>query len=332
MPRIRTAFLGTGGIAGKHANTLFKHAEVQIVAGCDVSDAAVNGFLDRVLPKDAPRPAVFTDAAQMYAQAKPDAVVICTPHTLHFDQGIQALNAGCHVLMEKPMVTSVDHAYQLADKVKQVGKIFAVAYNTPCTPEFNYLRNCIRTNRLGKLQLVCGYISQNWRNLTIGLWRQKPELSGGGMAYDSGAHLLNSVVWAVESPVASVFAQIDNCNTPVDINSALNIRFQNGVMAALAIGGNTSMGGTFCTFMFEQGRIDIDGWSGTWMQVYENERQIKYPPVPGEPTDPAANFIDAILGRAEPCTTPRNGIQHSELMDAIYQSARTGLPAAPPQR
>ena len=105
----------------------------------------------------------------MYAALKPDAVLISTPHTQHYEQGKQALAAGLHVFMEKPMVTSLDQAYALAEHVKQSGKIFVIGYNTPCSGEFIYLRDLIRTQVLGKLEMVTGFISQDWLRFTTGL-------------------------------------------------------------------------------------------------------------------------------------------------------------------
>src|SRR5262249_57307566 len=110
---------------------------------CDVDEAFLTRFVERNLADYERRPPFFTDPAKMYAEAKPDAVVIVTPHTLHFEHGMQALQAGCHVLMEKPMVTDSDQAHRLAAEVEKAGKIFTIGYNTPCTPEFKYLRDLI---------------------------------------------------------------------------------------------------------------------------------------------------------------------------------------------
>src|SRR5436309_472817 len=144
MPQVKVAILGCGGMAGAHARRLKGHRDVQIVGLSDVDTAHVQAFIDRHLADYSSKPAIFTDAARMYAEAKPDAVVIVTPHTLHFEHGMQAIQAGCHVLMEKPMVTDAGQAHQLAAAVEKSGKTFVVGYNTPCTPEFKYLRNLIR--------------------------------------------------------------------------------------------------------------------------------------------------------------------------------------------
>lgn len=328
--KLRFVLLGCGGMMGGHARRLNDHPEAEIVGLCDVSAEIVKAFAERNLA-GAPAPAFYTDAAAMYTEQQPDAVVISTPHTQHYAQGVQALEAGCHVYMEKPMVTSLEHAYALADKVTETGKVFVIGYNTPCSPEFFYLRQLIRDGALGKLELVTGFLSQDWLRFTTGMWRQEPELSGGGQAYDSGAHLYNSLCWSVESDVEEVFAFVDNHGAKVDINSVTSIRFANGVLANITVGGNCPGGGSFMAFIFDRGRVEIDGWGASWIKVWKGPEQVKYPPITpdmGAPS-PLHNFIDAIMGRAEPRTSPRNGIIQSQLMDAVYESQRTGQPAKP---
>lgn len=335
MAKIRLAMIGCGGNSSGHARNMNRNPDVQIVAACDVNTDIANNYITRNLPELTPKPAAYDNLDKMLAEVKPDAVLISTPHTLHFEQGMKALDAGCHVFMEKPMVTAADDAYTLADKVKKTGKVFIIGYNTPCSGNFYYLRKAIRENTFGKLELVTGYITQNWKRGTTGTWRQKPELSGGGQAYDSGAHLLNSLCWSVESNVAEVYAFIDNCGTPVDINSSINVRFENGAFAGIVISGNCpGPGGTHMAFIFDDGRIEIDGWGGGWIRVFDNKKLIEPSPVTPEMSAGSAdqNFIDAIMGRAEPRTSVMNGIIHSELMDAIYESAKTGVPSKPKRR
>ncbi len=329
MERVRVGILGCGGISGGHARRLQALEAADLVALCDVDASITSAFRAKHMPQS--DVAAYTDPAKMYAEAGLDGVIIATPHTLHFDHGMQALDAGCHVFMEKPMVTQADQAYQIAEKVEQTGKVFTIGYCTSCTPAFGYLRDRIRAQTFGSLELVNGYLCQNWLKATTGKWRQDPALSGGGQAYDSGAHILNSLVWSVETPVSEVFAFIDHHGTQVDINSAMAIRFQNNVMATLAIGGNCAKGGQHMAFIFEHGRVEIDGWAGTYIRVFADGEE-ETPVLPEEDGSPLANFVDAVLGRAEAKTGPQNGIHHTELMDAIYESAETGRPARPKAR
>lgn len=332
--KVRIVLLGCGGMMGAHAQRLRNHPDVDIVGLCDVSEELVKAFAAKHLIGTPHKPQIFTAAGAMYAALKPDAVLISTPHTQHFEQGMQALAAGLNVFMEKPMVTSLDHAYALAEEVKKSGRIFVVGYNTPCSGEFIYLRELIRNKTLGKLELVTGFISQDWLRGTAGQWRQNPALSGGGQAYDSGAHLFNSLCWSVESDIAEVFSFVDRHGSQVDINSVSTIKFANGVLANITIGGNCPGGGSHMAFIFDGGRVEIDGWGAGWINVWKGSEKVKYPPITAEMGAPSPdhNFIDAILGRAEPRTSARNGIIQSQLMDAIYESERTGQPARPQRR
>lgn len=328
MAKLRVGIVGCGGMGGVHARRMQKMEEVEIAALCDLTEEIAGKFLEKNFPEGARDIPIYAGTSAMYAGTTLDAVVIATPHTIHFAQGMEALDAGCHVLMEKPMVTAAEDAYTLADRVKASGKIMTIGYNTPCTPQFAYVREKIRAGAFGKLELVSGFLCQDWLRPTTGKWRQDPAFSGGGQAYDSGAHLLNSMVWSVESRPAEVFAFVDNHGIQVDINSVIAIRFANGVMGSICIGGNCSKGIGNMSFIFERGRIDIDGWGGSWIDVFADGEPMdpEFPKIDGTPD---RNFVDSVLGRCEPKTSPVDGIHHTELMDAIYESARTGMPARP---
>ncbi len=323
-PPLRFGILGCGGMARQHAQQFVKHPDAVLVALCDVSPEAAQGLAEFVTAQGGERPVCYPDATAMYRNAALDAVVIVTPHTQHYQQGLEALEAGCHVMMEKPMVTNSDDARALASAAAGADRVLMVGFITSYKPVFQYLREQIRTRALGNLQLVNGYLSQSWLKPTTGKWRQDPALSGGGQAYDSGAHLLNSLMWSVESPVERVFALTDNLGSEVDINSVIALRFANGVMASLAISGDCPSAGSHMVFIFDDGRVEIDGWMGNFIKVWKG-KEVFEPELPESVGTPINNLIDVLRGRAEAATTPTNGILHSELMDAIYESAATGL-------
>jgi predicted dehydrogenase len=332
---IRLAILGCGGMAAEHVRRIKKRNEsendVEIVALCDVNPDALKEWRDKNIGEQATPAQIFTDAATMYAEGKPDAVIINTPHTLHFEHGKQALEAGLHVLMEKPMVTNSDDAKKLAEIAEQSGKVFSVGFNTSCMPEFQWLRDTAQAGEngggeYGKLQLITGWLSQNWKKNSVGKWRQDPALSGGGEMYDSGAHLFNSLVFVVGQPIAEVHAFVDNSGTAVDINGSVNLRFANGVFATVTIAGDCTENGTNMNLFFERGRAEIDpcGWSNNPIKLWKNGQYVRYPKIEGEPVTPTQNFFEVIQGRDHVRATAQNGIVHSQIMDAIYESARLG--------
>ena len=331
---IQMAILGCGGMSGAHARRYKDNPAVQIVALCDVKPEIVEAYIARNLPDVSPKPKIYTDPARMYGENSLDAVTIVTPHTMHFKHGMQAIEAGLNVFMEKPMVTDSADAHALKEAVEASDRILVVGYNSSCTPQLQWLREAIRTNKFGKLETVTGWLSQSWAKGTAGSWRQDPSLSGGGQMYDSGAHIFNSLVWSVEAPIERVFAFSDNLGTPVDINSVVAIKFRNGVLATMTINGNSASSAAGMVYNFEDARVEVDGWGGNWARLYDKgygskELEIE---LQGKAQTPNDNFIDALLGRAAPLTSPQNGINHSELMDAIYQSIETGEAAEPVTR
>jgi len=329
MSKVKIAILGCGGMSGAHAGRYKENPDVEIVALCDVSSEIVEGYIERNLPDYSPKPQVFTDYDAMLRESGADAVTIVTPHTMHFEHGLKAIEAGLHVFMEKPMVTDSGDAAKLKEAVEKAGKILVIGYNTPCTPAFRWLREAIRSGRYGKLETVTGWQTQEWAKATVGTWRQNAALSGGGQMYDSGAHMFNSLVWSVESNVDTVFAFTDNVGTPVDVNGTVAIKFSNGVLATMTISGDCTAGGAGMYYAFENARVDVDGWSGHWIKVFTGWGDAEQIELEGEAQSPNDNFIDAILGRAEAQTSPLNGLIQSQLMDAIYQSAASGQPAKP---
>ena len=318
---IKLAFLGCGRIIRKHAGILEARDDYELTALCDVSTEICETARDTHFPGTSPE--IFTDARAMLAESSADAVVVMTPHTMHYEHASAVLESGRHVFIEKPMATSTEQARALAALAESRDRVVAVGYNTASTRAFHYLREQIRGGTFGRLELVCGYLSQNWMVATTGTWRQKPELSGGGQAYDSGAHILNSLLWSVESPPETVFALADFKDRPVDINSVLSVRFVNGVLGNITISGNCANSGRHMTFIFENGRVDIDGWVGEWINVFADGHP-ESPSLDGPESYPITNFLDAVNGTAEVAAGVTTGLNLCMLMDGIYESARSG--------
>jgi predicted dehydrogenase len=325
---VHLALVGCGGMANWHAQQLQKVPDAKIVALVDTVAAHTKSFKEKYFP-DA---AEYTSYDAMLAQPpkKLDGVVLVTPHTLHYGQAKSAMEHGLHVLVEKPMVTSSEHAYDLWKTVKKTGKLLGITFQSPYTGEFGYLAAERDAGRLGKVQLISGWLSQNWANVTKGLWRQDPKLSGGGQMYDSGAHLLNAFMWLMNDPVVEVACFYDRCNTPVDINGVAILKFQNGALGSIAIGGN-------CPANFQHGiQIQTDkliiktDQYGSFLEMTAGEGRRIYPKIDFDPrpaaSTPHLNFVEAIGGREKLRAPVRYGVLLSAMMDAMYESADKHAP------
>ena len=325
--RLRVALVGCGGMGVHHANSLLDIPEVQVTALCDIVKRKASKYVREIFAPKGVTPAVYTDYNEMLAADSLDAVVIVTPHTAHYPQVRDGLDAGLHVLDEKPMVTSAPHARELVALAKKKRRVLAIAFQAPVSVEYAYAADVIRRGDLGELQVVDAYLAQNWLTPMIGTWRQDPKFSGGGELYDSGAHMLNGMMWLVDSPVRRVFAMLDHCGSKVDINGTVSVLFENGCLGSVACAGNASLGmDSGLTVYGTTGAIKTGIWGGVLEHYDARGERVRYPSVPYKPLTPQRNFVDAILGRDTLRCPGRFGVLLAELMDAIYESANTGLP------
>jgi predicted dehydrogenase len=295
--------------------------EAEIVALADTHPENLNRFVNEIFSGQA-TPRTFADHRAMLAEVPLDGVVIVTPHAHHFPQAIDAIDAGCHVLIEKPMVIRTADAKTLIGHAEANKRLLSIAFPGPFTCEFQYIRNLIASGELGEIYLINGVCSQPWLKSVGGTWRTTLELSGGGNLYDSGAHMFNAMLYLTGLSVSEVFAFTDNKGQEVDIISSLALRFTKGALGSAVVSGDAPV--------FEQG-IYIHGTKGSAkasiyggsMEVWIGAEKVKYPQVP-----PAIslqqNFIDCIRGRATTPSPAVLGLRQARLMDAIYESARTG--------
>jgi predicted dehydrogenase len=223
------------------------------------------------------------------------------------------------------MVTSSAHAKKLAEKVKKTGLLLQVSFQASYSAEFAYIRHVLQNGGLGELQTVTAWSHQGWKpegGKETWKWRLDPKLSGGGQMYDTGAHLFNAIAWAMDRPVEEVFCWIDNKGMPVDINAVMTIRWEGNVLGTATISGNNPGWDEGIIIAGDKGRLHT-GIHGSRLEHYDTRGKIKYPPVNFPHSSPDRNFVDCLLGKAEPMCPVRYGILHSWLMDALYRSAKT---------
>ena len=328
MKKLRIGVIGCGGMSRVHGRAWTAPAmasQVEIVGLCDPDRANLDRYQREIFEPVRQKPPVFDDYRALLESVPMDGVLIVTPHTQHFDQTMAALDAGCHVLVEKPMVMRADHARQLIARARKRKRIVSVAFPGPFSPEFAYIRRLMERGALGRVQVVDAFVSQNWLELTRGTWRQDPKLSGAGQAYDSGAHMFNAILYLTGLKPVEVFAWSDNRGTPVDIDTVAVIRLANGAFASATVAGNDWTGW--------DSAVHISGTKGTVrtaihggrVEQWDSKGRVQYPRVTPVPSM-YQNFVDCIRGRAETPSPPVWGLRQALLMDALYHSVRTGKP------
>ena len=320
MKKVRIGFIGCGGVSNGHAYRIAGMPDAQIVALCDTNESTLKTFKERH-PELAKTP-TFGDWRKMLEAVKLDAIEIHTPHTLHFEQIMAGLDHGLHVLTEKPMVCKTEHARAVVKKAKETGLKVQVSYQRHFDRGFRFAKELIAEGKLGKIQFVAAQQSQEWKRATAGSWRQIPELSGGGQLNDSGSHLVDIVLWVTGLVPEKVTAVIDNCGTPVDINSAVSVQFKGGAQGTFSIVGEGLRWWEDVTIWGEKGIIAFRNGFPT-MYVSEDGEVHLPQRMPGG-TDPDRNFVDAILGKAELESPAECGLRVIQLTEAAWESAALG--------
>lgn len=320
--KIRVGIIGVGGISFGHIRDFIGSPDSEVVALVDNDPKRLEIAAEKV-PELAGIPK-YSNYRDMLKIGGLDAVQISTPHTLHYEEIMDSLDADLHVLTEKPMVCKTVHAKDIVNKAEQAGKVVMISYQRHFQPQYRYVRDMVRSGKLGEINFISALQCQRWKKGTIGTWRQMPELSGGGQLNDSGSHLVDIILWTSGLTTESVHAFIDNRGTPVDINSAINLRFTNGAQGSLSIVADTTVG------WYE----DFTIW-GTQGTIFYRNGKLFYCNGNSEMCEPSdlpeggsinQGFLDTILGRTENWVPPVCGLRVIELTEAAWKSAETGEP------
>lgn len=315
MESVKVGIIGAGGISHLHVKQLGEITNATIVAIADPNtnnrDALIKRFnLENV--------AQFNDHHDMLEEIPMDAVIISSPHTLHFEHVMDALNHHCHVLIEKPMACSFEEAETLIEAANKANRILQVSYQRHFEPAFLYIRDAISSGAVGNLTSVTASLYQEWKHLSSGTWRQNPSLSGGGMLMDSGSHIIDILLWTTRLKPIEVESKLEQHDSPVEIDSFTSIRFENNVVAGLNIVGNAPCWYETYVFCGEDGAIFYENGNVVLRKLGKDPI---IPELPQQTTNSDRSFIDSILGYHDVLVPGAFAKEVVKLTEMVYQSA-----------
>jgi predicted dehydrogenase len=193
---LRAGIIGLG-IGTVHAKGYTAQHGAELVALCDLDDQRLRSLAKQY---DVPDERCYTDYRKMLAECKLDIVSVCLPNSMHAETSIAALEAGAHVLCEKPMAPSVAQAKQMMAVSQRVGKQIMIAYNYRYRADVQWMRRMIKAEQLGQIY----HVHAMWRRET-GIpgrgWFGRKEMAGGGALIDLGVHVLDLTMWLLNFPV-----------------------------------------------------------------------------------------------------------------------------------
>ena len=196
---MRAAIIGTGGIARVHAR-LIRELGGDLVGVCGRTLESAQSF--------GAAPA-YDDIARLLKDQKPDVVHVCSPNHLHAAHSIAALEAGSHVLCEKPMATSSVECQRMIDAASKAGRVGAIAYTYRGYPLVEVLRHKVAEREFGSLRRIGGcYLSQDALAADKYVWLFTPGATGSSYALmDLGVHWLDLVEYVTGSRIREIAAQ-----------------------------------------------------------------------------------------------------------------------------
>ncbi|MBI2202005.1 MAG: Gfo/Idh/MocA family oxidoreductase, partial [Armatimonadetes bacterium] len=232
MTCLKTAVIGIRGMGREHAENLARHPRAALKAVADLHTEAAGQLAQQ---QDA-RP--YADYRAMLEGESLDAVIIATPHHLHAPMSLAALEAGLHVLVEKPIAIRISEAERMVELARRKNRVLAVGHNYRTFPGNLKLKQLIDTGQLGPLYRVLWQWLENRPEAYYrrDLWRCTWRHAGGGVLMNQASHDLDLICWLLGDPV-EVSAMVGNFahQHEVEDTALANIRFASGAYASVQL-------------------------------------------------------------------------------------------------
>jgi UDP-N-acetyl-2-amino-2-deoxyglucuronate dehydrogenase len=348
MHVLRTAIVGCGKVGHLHAKALSRLPESVLVAACSRNLQRAKQFAAQYNVE------AYCDVEEMIAKSGAEALTICTPHPQHAGPAVKAASAGVHVLIEKPLASSLADC----DAIINAGKKSGVKIGTVCQRRFytpcRRVKQAIEDGKLGR-PILGSVAMYGWRDEAYyksDPWRGSWEAEGGGVLVNQAPHQLDLLQWYM-GPIDELFGYWNNLNHPyieVEDTAIAVLRFKNGALGNIVVSNSQNPA--------LYGRVYVHGSNGASVGVQTDGgamfiagmSSITEPPindlwtVPGEAEllktwqkEDAelfqsinamehyhqlqiADFLKAVIDSREPLITGEEGRKTVEIFTALYRS------------
>ena len=354
MKKLRVASIGCGGIANfVHKDGWLTAENAEIVATCDiVRERAVEYAKAFGLDESD----AYTDYKEVLKRDDVDAVDICTPNYLHSIIAIDALNAGKHVLTEKPDAMTPELAEDMKAAAEANGKVLMAIRNNRFSNGSKYVKKLIENGELGEIYMArCGW--QRRRGIPgKGGWFTTKSLSGGGPLIDLGVHMIDLTMYFMGNPAPATvsgniytkFAGGDDVSDSehsqfgdktegegtFDVEDLATgfVRFKNGACMQLEFSWASNIdkektyvelrGDKAGIYWYPDGTVKLFGEKHG--STYDEEPHIWMRDWGENHGENIHHFVDVVLNGAEPNFVPQQGIDVLKVIAGIYRSAEQG--------
>ena len=344
MADYKIGIVGFGGMANWHVDT-FKNENYTRAKFVGIHDINPEKY---ALAKEKGLK-IYDSLDAILSDDEIDIILVATSNEVHKDIAIKAMEAGKHVICEKPVTLNSCELEEIIAAVKKTGKVFTIDQNRRTNKDFVLMRRNVEADMIGKPYVIESRVEGS-RGMPTG-WRTIKAL-GGGMMLDWGVHLIDQLMYMFDDKVVNVFCTMNSIQYPeVDDNFRLIMTFENGVEARVEVATNNYITHPRWYVLGERGTLQIDDWNcdgkivrcidkeDQWAEeiVYtkagptktmapRNERSVEtiviseLLDVVDNLTVPYDQFIDAIEGKAELTIKPEQALRVMKVMEAAFES------------
>ncbi|MEK7475670.1 MAG: Gfo/Idh/MocA family oxidoreductase [Candidatus Coatesbacteria bacterium] len=339
MKTLRVGIIGTGGIAQTHLQGYKESEGVEVVAACDVREEAARSTAQKWNI-----PNVYTDYRKMFKEQKLDLVSVATPNAFHMAPTVAALQAGCHVLCEKPIAMNAREGAIMCAAAKKARRMLDIGLNCRFIPGNQALKKFVVAGELGKIYYVR---VQALRRRGIPGWGAftRKDMSGGGPLIDIGVHQLDLALWLMGHPepvsvtgnAYCVFGKRKNIFAPwgawdpktytVEDMAAGMVRFRNGATLTL----EASWAAHIEHDVWNVSLMGTDGGASTSpLRMFKEEQKTLLDVSPAQVpnleshTAEVQALVHAIRTGGKAPVPGEQALMVTRILDGIYQSAKTG--------
>lgn len=355
MRKLKIGIIGCGGIAkNKHLPSLALLADqVELVAFCDIEEERAVWAAKEYGSEGAQ---TFANYEEVLKNSSIDVIHVLTPNVSHCEITIAALEAGKHVMCEKPMAMNSIEARKMIDTANRTGKKLTIGYQNRFREDSQILYKACRNGELGDIYFAEAHAIRRRAVPTWGVFPDKSK-QGGGPLIDIGTHALDLALWTMDNykpvlvvgssyqklkdkPEGNIFGEWDPATYEVEDSAFGYIKMENGATiyleASWALNILTSKEAqvTLCgtdagAEMFDQKYVKFNtARHGQLVEISpSNAGNVAYFEAANNKTPgylEAKQWIDAILYDKEPLVSPEQAFIVTQVLEAIYKSAETG--------
>lgn len=332
--------VGYGGMGSYHAQLIEENDHVEVAGTFDLLEGRRNASVEAGYK-------AYTSYEEVLADSAVEVVLIATPNDVHKDIAVRALKAGKHVICEKPVAMSSEELKEMMAAADEAGRVLMVHQNRRWDEDFRVIKQMYESETIGSLFQIESRV--HGANGIPGDWRHV-KAQGGGMLLDWGVHLLDQLLFMIDSKVVSVSSNLSFIlGNDVDDGFEAILLFENGIKAIVEVGTTNFITLPRWYVKGLEGSAVIEDWALTGRIVTRNRESEHREPTPiragvgltktmappsegstiTEALPPAVelpdsfynNFAAVIEGKAEPIVKNSEVLRVQNLIEAIFASA-----------